>query len=210
MQRQVLKERNFSDDAAALAKLAIPFNILRNEEGCTVFDEPPLTTPDNNPFRKKKLLENTETTPTPEHVMHRQVLKERNFSDEATALAKLAVPFNTKRNEESCAVLDELPLKTPDNNPFRKRKLSENTEITPTPESVVTEVESSEIWCPIMDSQGSVKSKPKLTNDHRCMDNETVNDQRQHGKVMKKSRTSSCKTSDSRKNSSILNFFARI
>ncbi|KAJ8443284.1 hypothetical protein Cgig2_010179 [Carnegiea gigantea] len=207
-QRQVLKERNCSEEAAALAKLAIPFN--RNEESCTVLDEPPLKTPDNNPFRKRKLSENTETTPAPESVMQRQVLKERNFSDEAAALAKLAIPFVIKTNEESCTVLDEPSLKTPDNNPFRKSKLSENTETTPTPESVVTEVESSEISCPIMDSQGSVKSKLKLINDHRHMDNETVNDQRQNGKVMKKSRRNSCKSSDSRKNSSILNFFSWI
>ncbi|CAO2818131.1 unnamed protein product [Amaranthus hypochondriacus] len=67
-------------------------------------------------------------------IVERQVLKERNFnfSNEATNLSKLVDSSEIHCKEEISMVSEDFPVKTPDNNPFRKRKHhSENTESTP-------------------------------------------------------------------------------
>lgn len=61
-------------------------------------------------------------------------MKERNFnfSNEATNLSKLVDSSEIHCKEEISMVSEDFPVKTPDNNPFRKRKHhSENTESTP-------------------------------------------------------------------------------
>uniref|UniRef100_A0A803MR40 Exonuclease 1 n=1 Tax=Chenopodium quinoa TaxID=63459 RepID=A0A803MR40_CHEQI len=75
----------------------------------------------------------------------RQVLKEKNFSDEAAALSNLVLASEA-HNDEEISIVSEFPVKTPDNNPFRKRKLhSENIETTPTTKSTVTEDDQLEL-----------------------------------------------------------------
>lgn len=136
----------------------------------------------------------TSTTGVP-----RQVLKERNFSDEAATLSKLVLTSEVDNDEEISTISEEFPVKTPDNNPFRKRKLrSEKTETTPTTKSYVTEDDQFELRRQTLDSQESVNSKTQKLDDNKVQLKST-----------KKGKISNCKSSGNRK-SSILNFFARI
>ncbi|KAL2934159.1 Exonuclease 1, partial [Bienertia sinuspersici] len=127
-------------------------------------------------------------------MVKRQALKERNFSDEAATLSKLVNASEVHNNEDNSAVSEEFPVRTPDNNPFRKRKLhSDNIETTPTTKSPLTEDDQSELTNLILHSQDSVNSKTQKLDK--------INE---NSKVTKKGNISR------NIKSSILNFFARI
>lgn len=99
-------------------------------------------------------------------MVERQVLKEKNFSDEAATLSRLVTTAEIRHNEENSTVSEVFPVTTPDNNPFRKRKLhSENTETTPTMKSSLTEDDHSELKSNNLNSQESVNSKNQKLDD---------------------------------------------
>ncbi|GAB4860991.1 hypothetical protein Ancab_036151 [Ancistrocladus abbreviatus] len=136
-------------------------------------------------------------------MVERGILKERNYSDEAALLAKLVPPLEVDTGVENLIIrFDEHPLQTPDNNPFKKRKLTKaNTgevESIPEQESEVTEIEKSDTLCFTVDSQESVNSKPKR-----------IEDGKEVGKCTKRLKMSNSKGSQSRM-SSILNYFSRL
>ncbi|KAJ0048454.1 hypothetical protein Pint_17004 [Pistacia integerrima] len=53
------------------------------------------------------------------------VSSKRMYFNEGTALQKLVSPLHSQETVENTVVSDDLPLKVPDNNPFKKRKLDE-------------------------------------------------------------------------------------
>ncbi|KAJ0105784.1 hypothetical protein Patl1_19689 [Pistacia atlantica] len=53
------------------------------------------------------------------------VSSKRMYFNEGTALQKLVSPLQSQETVENTVVSDDLPLKVPDNNPFKKRKLDE-------------------------------------------------------------------------------------
>ncbi|KMT11114.1 hypothetical protein BVRB_5g111960 [Beta vulgaris subsp. vulgaris] len=144
---------------------------------------------------RKKVRKMSDTSTV---MVERQVLKEKNFSDEAATLSRLVTTAEIRHNEENSTVSEVFPVTTPDNNPFRKRKLhSENTETTPTMKSSLTEDDHSELKSNNLNSQESVNSK-----------NQKLDDIKDQGKAMSNGKTRNCKSSGNR--NSILNFFARI
>lgn len=124
--------------------------------------------------------------------------------NESLALEKLVTPSKNGTPEDIMLLpyTDE-PI-VPNNNPFKKRKLDElivlndQTESFMELESVVTEVESSELLCVTPGSQQSVESKPIKTTEVKG-----------RGKGEKKTKKVGCLSSEKKK-SSILNFFPRV
>ncbi|PSR84696.1 Exonuclease [Actinidia chinensis var. chinensis] len=131
------------------------------------------------------------------------MLEEGKYSNEAMKLEKLVSPLSTQSIEESTKITDEISLKAPDNNPFRKRKLAEleldQLENVTEQLSVVTEAEKMEISWVKTESQESVDSKPiKMM----------MTDGKKRAKSEKLKRDN-CLNSENKK-SSILNFFCRV
>ncbi|GAB2301496.1 hypothetical protein Dimus_035515 [Dionaea muscipula] len=94
--------------------------------------------------------------------IQRQVLKEKNYLNEAAQLAKLLPTFKvTNDGQTRSTTTGELPLKVPGNNPFKKRKHSEVNPDKPNsdtePESAVTEPQNTST--PLPSSQESVNSR---------------------------------------------------
>ncbi|KAJ9676858.1 hypothetical protein PVL29_022054 [Vitis rotundifolia] len=131
----------------------------------------------------------------------RPVIEETKYLNEAVALQKIMFPSEVHGMLENKITQDETPLKIPDNNPFKKRKLNE-IYLDQMPSiteqiSVVVDVDNSDIMCVALESQESVDSKPNKVADRKAT-----------GKNEKRKR-SDCKSSESKKNS-ILNFFSRV
>lgn len=151
-------------------------------------------------------------------------MKEWNHLTEATSLAKLAFQNENKITTQHLAFSTEYPsLKMPDNNPFKKRAVCE---VQPSPEiqisneqySEVTEVEDDNVKCLTLESQESVASKAISnsgccnhdTEDLDCKATESCLATQRTRRANNLKKTSSKTGSDTRKNSSILNFFSRI
>ncbi|KAI8528636.1 hypothetical protein RHMOL_Rhmol12G0162900 [Rhododendron molle] len=96
-------------------------------------------------------------------------VEKSNYFNEATELEKLVCPLKTPFTEENKASSDKIPLKMPENNPFRKRKYAEvqldELEIDAEQVSVATELERSGISFMTPESQQSVDSKPIRASD---------------------------------------------
>ncbi|GFS32354.1 5'-3' exonuclease family protein [Actinidia rufa] len=161
----------------------------------TVFPLFPLTKPEKKELQASSLLS---------HEMGWiAMLEEGKYSNEAMKLEKLVSPLSTQSIEESTKITDEISLKAPDNNPFRKRKLAEleldQLENVTEQLSVVTEAEKMEISWVKPESQESVDSKPikmMMTDGKRRAKSEKL-------------KRDNCLNSENKK-SSILNFFCRV
>ncbi|XP_057951801.1 exonuclease 1 isoform X2 [Malania oleifera] len=93
---------------------------------------------------------------------------ERKYLSEAVALAQMVLPLEGYGQVGTTRVTNGTPLKVPDNNPFRKRKLVEvqvdQTQSITEQVSGVTKVESLHNSCMSLNSQETVDSTPKRSN----------------------------------------------
>ncbi|XP_031259371.1 exonuclease 1 [Pistacia vera] len=74
-------------------------------------------------FSSQKTME--EITVVDTQMKQYPVSSKRMYFNEGTALQKLVSPLQSQETVENTVVSDDLPLKVPDNNPFKKRKLDE-------------------------------------------------------------------------------------
>ncbi|GAB2213042.1 hypothetical protein Droror1_Dr00021057 [Drosera rotundifolia] len=133
----------------------------------------------------------------------RQVLQEKNYWNEAAQLANLVPAFKVNDYDELVLPRDLLPIKTPDNNPFKKRKHNEISLVSQSnndtePESGMTETEDA--TKPLSNSQESVNSRPEKLKD--------VHGIPKVGKILQHTRADKLKNLT--RKGSILSYFSRI
>ncbi|KAH7856400.1 hypothetical protein Vadar_000902 [Vaccinium darrowii] len=117
MGRKAMIEENYLNEATKLEKLVCPLKTPSTEENKAISDNMSLKVPQNNPFRKRKFAE--------VQLDELEIVGGGNNFNEATELEKLVCSSKTVSTKENKEISDKIPLKVPENNPFRKRKSAE-------------------------------------------------------------------------------------
>ncbi|XP_059644515.1 exonuclease 1 [Cornus florida] len=152
----------------------------------------------------KKLRSNCQNSEKIKGMEEKPIVKERKLlTNEDVELEKLVFPSNIGATEENETVADKIPLKVPNNNPFRKRKADDDEVHLDELESVVTKQQEVSVVTDVDNletpkSVESVDSKPVKKNGGGGKKS-----QRNDKKLR-----SNCQNSENQ--NSILNFFSRL